>query len=95
MVSDRKDCTCGAASDSRKIEEILERLRDFSSKLIKNHSGRTMEVSRPGVVPQPFPGHEYLREVGMGETADGWKESQESPKVGDDRGNLSLLKHDF
>ena len=90
-----KDGAGGGAPDAGQGLQSLDVLRDPAVVLFDNEAGGAMEVAGAGVVTQAGPEVQHLVDRRDGQGIDGRETRHKAFVVGDDGGDLGLLKHDF
>ena len=85
----------GVPANSRKAVNRLDRIGKLARILLDDDLRGGVEVTRPGIIPESLPGVENFAFGGSGEGGKVREPLHPHLIVGDDRGDLRLLEHEF
>ncbi len=89
----RGDSPRGVRANTRKISQLLDRIRKHAPESLDDGLGRPLQIDGAAVVAKPGPDADHVRGWGYSKVLDSGKPLQEPLVVGDDAIDLSLLEH--
>ena len=91
----RANGTSCIGTNTGKRAKIVTRLREPATPFISNEFGRFVQVGGTGVISQPSPGSKNIIQWCASQILDPWPAAYEVQKIGNDRGDNSLLQHNL